>query len=150
MSARRFIKSVLTSRIRVTNAMTARMSSPNLSDLIICCSHFRTSSMSGAWAEVMVSGSLIREPYMLKSNDRRQQNSARQDFFSGCTTGLPSRPSSRIGEIDSLEDQCELRGFDRMRHELAVGRKCQTKAPTLEALVTQDELQALRMRARTL
>jgi hypothetical protein len=57
MSARRFIKSVLTSRIRVTNAMTATTTSPNLTGLIICCSHFRTSLMSGAWAEVMVSGS---------------------------------------------------------------------------------------------
>jgi hypothetical protein len=47
------------SRIRVMNAMTATTNSTNRSDLIIFSIHCRTSSTSGAWADVIAAGSLI-------------------------------------------------------------------------------------------
>src|SRR5580658_10497413 len=50
------------------------------------------------------------------------------------TARLPSWAPTSADQIDALDDQSELRGLDRARRQLAVGRERRAEAPSLESL----------------
>src|SRR5450432_1212240 len=119
------------SRMRTMSAMTAVTISTKRSAAIIFWSHARTSSRSGAKAEVTFSREAIVTGF---NGEAIGKFPVPKVFLCGQRGGLPSRPASGARQLDAFDDQRELRGLDGDRRQSIVARKGRTEASLLEAL----------------
>ncbi len=102
--------SVLMSRMRAMSARIAVTRSTKRSVPIIFCSHARSSSRSGAKAEVTWS----REAIVAGCNGSGSDLIPKRDRFLRRQCGvLPSRATTRASQLDALDDQRKLGCFDR-------------------------------------
>src|SRR5690606_30489225 len=135
--AKRFTSSVFRSRRRTTNITTTRSTSAKFKSSSSGVSVARSCSMSGSKCDGDGAATRSYKCPECPNSDSRNHNSvacpiSRSRVNSVWLLRLPSRPTFGFFQVNTLEDQTELCGFERFHHRAV--RSGNSVAPLLETL----------------